>query len=90
MKKTCPFCGADMFGRTYVIYPDISVWCCPECGWETREKEQEVKKRSRADMVRSWDDEKLAEWAWSIETNGRAYGPWGKSAWLKWLQEKVE
>ena len=46
--------------------------------------------QTNADRIRSMTDEELAEWVWSAESSGRAYGPRGKNAWLKWLKSPVE
>ena len=46
--------------------------------------------KTRSEDLRAMGDEQLAEWLNSIETDARYYGPKGKAAWLKWLQEKVE
>lgn len=45
---------------------------------------------TNADRIRSMSDEELAEWVWSAESSGRAYGPRGKNAWLKWLKAPAE
>lgn len=45
---------------------------------------------THADRTRSMTDEELAEWAWSVESDGRAYGPRGKKAWLDWLKQEAE
>lgn len=45
---------------------------------------------SNADVVRQMTDDELADWVWSAESAGRAYGPRGKSAWLNWLKQEVE
>lgn len=42
---------------------------------------------SNADRIRAMTDEELAEWVWSAESDGRAYGPRGKKAWLDWLRQ---
>ena len=46
--------------------------------------------KTNADRIRSMTDEELAEWVWGAESSGRAYGPRGKNAWLKWLKAPVE
>lgn len=45
---------------------------------------------TNADKIRQMSDEELADWVWSAESAGRAYGPRGKSAWLNWLKQEVE
>lgn len=45
---------------------------------------------TNADRTRSMTDEELAEWAWSVESSGRAYGPRGKKAWLDWLKKEAD
>lgn len=45
---------------------------------------------TNADRIRSMSDEELAEWVWSAESSGRAFGVRGKNAWLKWLKATVE
>jgi hypothetical protein len=47
-------------------------------------------RQTNADRIRAMSDEELAEWVWSAESDGRAYGPRGKNAWLKWLTSPVE
>ncbi len=44
---------------------------------------------THADRVRSMTDEELADFIWGVETAGRAYGPRGEVAWLKWLKQEV-
>jgi hypothetical protein len=34
-------------------------------------------------------DEELADLIWGAESDGRAYGPRGKNAWLDWLKQEV-
>lgn len=46
--------------------------------------------KTNADRIRSMTDEELADWIWGAETAGRAYGPWGKKAWLDWLKKEGE
>lgn len=46
--------------------------------------------QTNADLVRAMSDEELAEWVWSAESSGRAYGPRGKNAWLNWLKSPVQ
>ena len=43
--------------------------------------------KTHGDAIRAMSDEELADWVWSAETAGRAYGPRGKQAWLDWLQQ---
>ena len=45
---------------------------------------------TNADRIRAMSDEELADWVWGAETDGRAYGPRGKKAWLDWLKQEVE
>jgi hypothetical protein len=45
---------------------------------------------TNGDRIRAMADEELAEWVWSAESSGRAYGPRGKNAWLNWLKSPVE
>ena len=56
--------------------------------WYAQQKELATK-QTKADCIRAMTDEELAEWAWGIETAGRAYGPRGKKAWLDWLKQEV-
>lgn len=49
----------------------------------------EQKPITNADLIRAMTDEELAEWAWGVETAGRAYGPRGKKAWLDWLKQEA-
>ena len=44
---------------------------------------------TNADLYRSYSDEQLAELFNQIETEGKAYGPRGKKAWLDWLKQGV-
>ena len=44
---------------------------------------------TNGDKIRAMTDEELAEWVWSAESAGRAYGPRGKKAWLDWLKQEV-
>ena len=46
-------------------------------------------KRTNADLYRSYSDEQLADLFNQIETEGRAYGPRGKNAWLDWLKQEA-
>lgn len=46
--------------------------------------------KTNADRIRGMSDEELAEWVWSAESSGRAYGVRGKNAWLKWLKSPAE
>ena len=48
-----------------------------------------LKQQTNADRIRSMTDEELAEWVWSAECAGRAYGPRGKQAWLDWLKQEA-
>jgi hypothetical protein len=45
---------------------------------------------TNADRIRAMSDEELAEWVWSAESFGGAYGPRGKNAWLNWLKSPAE
>lgn len=47
-------------------------------------------KKTNADRIRAMTDEELANWVWSAESAGRAYGPRGKKAWLDWLKQEAE
>lgn len=49
----------------------------------------EVKPQTNADHIRSMTDEELAEWVWSAESAGKAYGVRGKKAWLDWLKREA-
>lgn len=44
---------------------------------------------TNADRTRAKSDEELAELLNWVETEGRAYGPRGKAAWLDWLREEA-
>ena len=46
--------------------------------------------KTNYDLYRECSLEQLADLFNRIETEGRAYGPRGKYAWLKWLREKHE
>lgn len=48
-----------------------------------------TKPQTNADRVRQMTDEELADWVWSAESAGRAYGPRGKKAWLDWLKQEA-
>lgn len=50
----------------------------------------EPKKQTNADRIRGMTDEELAEWVWSAESAGRAYGPRGKNAWIDWLKQEAK
>jgi len=45
---------------------------------------------TQGDRFRFYSDEALAELFNQIETEGRAYGPRGKAAWLRMLQSVVD
>ena len=49
----------------------------------------QTKPITKADSIRAMTDEELADWVWSVETAGRAYGPQGKNAWLDWMKQEV-
>ena len=42
-----------------------------------------------ADRIRAMTDEELANLIWRAESDGRAYGPRGKKAWLDWLKKEA-
>jgi hypothetical protein len=44
---------------------------------------------SNADRIRAMSDEELADLIWIAESDGRAYGPRGKKAWLDWLKQEA-
>ena len=44
---------------------------------------------SNADRIRAYSDENIAELFNQIETEGKAYGPRGKKAWLDWLKQEA-
>lgn len=50
---------------------------------------EEPKRATNADRIRSMSDEELAEWVWSAESAGKAYGVRGKKAWLDWLKREA-
>lgn len=45
-------------------------------------------KRTQGDRIRSMSDEQLADFIWGVETEGRAYGPRGRKAWIDWLKQE--
>lgn len=47
------------------------------------------KPRTNADMLLSMDGVSLAVFLNKVETDGKAYGPKGKAAWLNWLKQEV-
>ena len=53
------------------------------------ESNSDFKPVQNFDKMRSMSVEELAEWAWGVESDGRAYGPRGKKAWLDWLRQEV-
>ena len=64
---------------------------CRECGIAMLNYEEaKPKPITNADRIRGMTDEELAEWVWSAESSGRAYGVRGKNAWLNWLKAPVE
>lgn len=44
---------------------------------------------TNADRIRAMNDEKLADFIWGVETEGRAYGPRGRKAWIDWLKQEA-
>lgn len=44
---------------------------------------------TKADCIRSMSDEQLADFIWGVETEGRAYGPRGRKAWIDWLKQEA-
>lgn len=65
--------------------PRADQWTVAGCSWF--EADTVI---TNADHIRSMTDEELAEWVWSAESSGRAYGVRGKNAWLKWLKSPAE
>lgn len=65
--------------------PRTDQWTVTGCSWF--EADPVI---TNADHIRSMTDEELAEWVWSAECAGRAYGPMGKKAWLDWLKQEAE
>ena len=65
--------------------PRTDQWTVAGCSWF--EADPVI---TNADRIRSMTDEELAEWVWSAESSGRAYGPRGKNAWLNWLKAQAE
>ena len=47
------------------------------------------RKQTNADLYRLYSDEQIAELFNQIETEGKAYGPRGKKAWLDWLKQEA-
>lgn len=78
----CPNCthfdGHDcaMFGRQ----PGMAI--CPYA--------VERKPRNNFELLKTMSMEQMAEFINGAEAEGRAYGPKGKAAWLKWLNAEVE
>lgn len=78
----CPTCekfdGHDcaMFGRQ----PGMAI--CPYA--------VERKPRNNFELLKTMSMEQMAEFINGAESEGRAYGPKGKAAWLKWLNAEVE
>jgi hypothetical protein len=56
---------------------------------ECRRQIDHAKPPTNADRIRAMTDEELADWVWSAETAGRAYGPRGKKACLDWLKQEA-
>ena len=48
------------------------------------------REKTNGDRYRAMSNEQLAELFSEIETEGRAYGPRGKAAWLAYLEEAAE
>jgi hypothetical protein len=77
----CPTCekfdGHDcaMFGRQ----PGMAI--CPYA--------VERKPRNNFELLKTMSMEQMAEFINGAESEGRAYGPKGKSAWLKWLKWQI-
>ena len=65
--------------------PRTDQWTVAGCSWF--EADTVI---TNADRIRQMTDEELAEWVWGAESSGRAYGPRGKNAWLKWLKAPAE
>ncbi len=79
---------------------------CPTCEFADFEKDKckrlltrlphicpyakERKPRNNYERLKAMSMEELAEFINGAESEGRAYGPKGKSAWLKWLNAEVE
>lgn len=61
-----------------------------KCDFYDYVRERVKKPITNADKIRQMSDDELADWVWSAELAGRAYGPRGKSAWLNWLKQEVE
>lgn len=72
------------------------IYTCRNVDWCARDFNPKSDKpncyeaKTHSDDLRAKNDEQLAEWLNRMETDARCYGPKGKAAWLKWLQEKVE
>ena len=72
--------------------PSDLAYACLNCSWPTFAGEPtnfKPKPQTNADHIRGMTDEELAEWVWSAECAGRAYGPRGKQAWLDWLKQEA-
>lgn len=55
-----------------------------------RERARLSQKQTRADRVRAMTDEELAYFLNNVESDGRVYGPQGKTYWLEWLRQEAE
>lgn len=51
---------------------------------------EERKPRNNFEMVKAMSMDELATLINGAESEGRAYGPKGKAAWVKWLSAEVE
>ena len=45
---------------------------------------------TNADRIRDMTDEEMAKFLNDAESDGRAYGPKGKVAWLNWLKQECD
>lgn len=79
---------------------------CPSCEYADFEKDkckrllirlphvcpyaEERKPRNNFERLKSMSMEELATLINGAESEGRAYGPKGKAAWVKWLSAEVE
>lgn len=88
MRQRCANCGwlsVNPSGAVFCGYSDERTWEDESCmAWKDKDEPQ-----TNADLYRSYSDEQLAELFNQIETEGRAYGPRGKNAWLDWLKQEV-
>lgn len=95
---TCPKCGNGNYMRHLVgkNVGELNVKCI-NCNsyfklsdFYRMAGKAEAYTMTNADRLRAMSDEELADWVWGAETAGRAYGPWGKKAWLDWLRQEAK